>query len=95
MTGVRPIAVLALICPEPKHYNQTPVIVGINAFLFHKLWELLKDSGDENIVHSMRIQPVYAPLQAQAQLSESVEMDDDVIGQVKWQGQWSALNGPR
>ncbi|XP_068451557.1 uncharacterized protein [Clinocottus analis] len=84
MTGVKgPIAVLALICPEPKNYNQTPVIVGTNASLFHRLWELMKESGNENIVHSMRIQPFYAPVQTQ--LCKSVAIDD-VVGQVKWQG---------
>ncbi|KAK9542055.1 hypothetical protein VZT92_002054 [Zoarces viviparus] len=86
MTGVKgPIVVLALICPEPKHYNQTPVIVGTNASLFHRLWELVEESGDENIVHSMRIQPVYAPFQAQTLLSQSAAIGD-VVGQVKWQG---------
>ncbi len=84
MIGVKgPIVVLVLISPEPKHYNKAPVIVGTNTFLFHKLWLLLEESGDEDIVCSMRIQPVDAPVQVQTQLSQSVAVDD-ATGQAKW-----------
>lgn len=82
ITGVSGrVEVLALICPEPRNQQQTPVLVGTNTSLFRRLWELVKTKGDENIVHSMRIQSVYAPVKAQEQFAK-----DEVLGQIKWKG---------
>ncbi len=82
ITGVSGhVEVLALICPEPKNQQQAPVLVGTNTSLFRRLWELVKTKGDENTVHSMRIQSVYAPVKAQEQLNKN-----EVLGQIKWKG---------
>lgn len=60
MAGVKgPVVVLALVCPELKHNNQAPVIVGTNAFLFRRLWELSKESGKDGKLHSLKIRTVY------------------------------------
>lgn len=56
MSGVKgPVTVLALVCPEPQHGQQAPVIVGKNAFLFHRLWDIAKETGSQHKVHSMRV----------------------------------------
>lgn len=69
MSGVKSsVTVLALICPEPRHGQQAPVIVGTNAFLFHKLWDIAKETGSQHIVHSMRIQALYDQIQSPAKL---------------------------
>ncbi|XP_036947992.1 uncharacterized protein LOC119016325 [Acanthopagrus latus] len=82
ITGVSgPIEVLALICPELKNQQQTPVLVGTNTSLFRRLWELVKTKSDKHTVHSMRIQSVYAPVNAQEQLAKN-----EVLGQLKWKG---------
>ena len=75
------VEVLALICPEPKKQQQTPVLVGTNTSLFRHLWELVNTKSDKNTVHSMRIQSVYAPVKAQEQL-----VKNEVLGQIKWKG---------
>ncbi|XP_030594321.1 uncharacterized protein LOC115786334 [Archocentrus centrarchus] len=86
LAGVKgPITVLALVCPEPQHCSQVPVIVGTNAFLFRRLWELSKESGSQNKVHSLRIQAVYEKLQTQT-LNPQSKAIDEAVGQVKWQG---------
>lgn len=82
ITGVSGrVEVLALICPEPKNQQQTPVLVGTNTSLFRRLWELVKTKSNKNTVHSMRIQSVYAPVKAQEQLAKN-----EVLGQIKWKG---------
>lgn len=53
------VEVLALICPNTRNQQQIPVLVGTNTSLFRRLWDLVK-RGDKNVVHSMRIQSVYA-----------------------------------
>uniref|UniRef100_A0A8C7WVL3 Gypsy retrotransposon integrase-like protein 1 n=1 Tax=Oryzias sinensis TaxID=183150 RepID=A0A8C7WVL3_9TELE len=86
MSGVKgPVSVLALICPEPQHGQQAPVIVGTNAFLFHRLWDIVNESGSKPKVHSMRIQAVYDKIQSQVQ-SPPVISEDETVGQVKWPG---------
>lgn len=66
LTGVKgPVVVLALICPAPPLYNQTPVIVGTNAFLFRRLFALSRERGSERKVQSMRIQAVYDQIETQ------------------------------
>ncbi|KAK7929525.1 hypothetical protein WMY93_005920 [Mugilogobius chulae] len=84
VAGVKgPITVLALICPEPPQGHETPVVVGTNAFLFRRLFQLCKENGSEVKVSSMRIQAVYDQIQAQPSQSHA---EDTAIGQVKWQG---------
>nr|XP_013767485.1 PREDICTED: uncharacterized protein LOC102206490 [Pundamilia nyererei] len=84
VAGVKgPLNVLALVCPEPPQGHETPVVVGTNAFLFSRLFQLCRDSGSENKVSSMRIQAVYDKIQTQSLGSHAA---DDPIGQVKWQG---------
>ncbi|CAI5660481.1 unnamed protein product [Oreochromis niloticus] len=84
VAGVKgPLNVLALVCPEPPQGHETPVVVGTNAFLFSRLFQLCRDSGSENKVSSMRIQAVYDKIQTQSLTSHAA---DDPIGQVKWQG---------
>lgn len=90
ITGVSGrVEVLALICPEPRNQQQTPVLVGTNTSLFRRLWELMKTKGDENIVYSRRIQSVYAPVKAQEQVTK-----DEVLGQIKWKGPGSLSIAP-
>lgn len=90
ITGVSgQVEVLALICPEPRNQQQTPVLVGTNTSLFRRLWELVKTKSDKNTVHSMRIQSVYAPVTAQEQLTKN-----DVLGQIKWKGPGSLSIAP-
>lgn len=58
ITGVSGcIEVLALICPNKRTQQQTPVLVGTNTCLFRRLWELVK-TGGKSVVHSMKIQTV-------------------------------------
>ncbi|CAI5660368.1 unnamed protein product [Oreochromis niloticus] len=84
VAGVKgPLNVLALVCPEPPQGHETPVVVGTNAFLFSRLFQLCRDSGSENKVSSMRIQAVYDKIQTQSLRSHAA---DDPIGQVKWHG---------
>ncbi|XP_025763376.1 uncharacterized protein LOC112847002 [Oreochromis niloticus] len=84
VAGVKgPLNVLALVCPEPPQGHETPVVVGTNAFLFSRLFQLCRDSGSENKVSSMRIQAVYDKIQTQSLTSHAA---NDPIGQVKWQG---------
>lgn len=81
ITGVSGcIEVLALICPNTRSQQQTPVLVGTNTSLFRRLWELVK-TGDKSVAHSMRIQSVYAPVNTQEQVTK-----DDVLGQIRWKG---------
>ncbi|XP_056437540.1 uncharacterized protein LOC130374637 [Gadus chalcogrammus] len=90
ITGVTGrVEVLALICPEPRNQQQTPVLVGTNTYLFRRLWELAKTKGDENTVYSMRIQSVYAPVKAQEQSTKN-----EVLGQIKWEGPGSLSIAP-
>ncbi|XP_056457197.1 uncharacterized protein LOC130391037 [Gadus chalcogrammus] len=90
ITGVTGrVEVLALICPEPRNQQQTPVLVGTNTSLFRRLWELAKTKGDENTVYSMRIQSVYAPVKAQEQSTKN-----EVLGQIKWKGPGSLSIAP-
>ncbi|KAL3996707.1 PHD finger protein 20 [Sarotherodon galilaeus] len=82
ITGVSGrVEVLALICPDPKNQQQTPMLVCTNTSLFRCLWDLVQMKGDQNTAHSMRIQSVYAPIRAQEQLPKN-----DVLGQIKWKG---------
>ncbi|CAL9698069.1 unnamed protein product [Knipowitschia caucasica] len=84
LAGVKgPITVLALVCPEPPQGHETPVVVGTNAFLFRRLFQLHKEHGSEVKVSSMRIQAVYDQIQAQPFESEA---GDKPVGQVRWQG---------
>ncbi|KAK7925636.1 hypothetical protein WMY93_007946 [Mugilogobius chulae] len=72
VAGVKgPITVLALICPEPPQGHETPVVVGTNAFLFRRLFQLCKENGSEVKVSSMRIQAVYDQIQAQPSQSHA------------------------
>ncbi|KAK0136928.1 Paraneoplastic antigen Ma2 [Merluccius polli] len=90
ITGVTGrVEVLALVCPEPRNQQQTPVLVGTNTSLFRRLWELAKTKGDENTVYSMRIQSVYAPVKAQEQSTKN-----EVLGQIKWKGPGSLAIAP-
>ncbi|XP_077388164.1 retrovirus-related Pol polyprotein from transposon 412 [Festucalex cinctus] len=83
-TGVKgPITVLALICPETPQGHETPVVVGTNAFLFHRLFSIYKENGSECKVSSMRIQAVYDQIQAQPVPSSE---EDKPLGEIKWQG---------
>uniref|UniRef100_A0A672FVX5 Gypsy retrotransposon integrase-like protein 1 n=1 Tax=Salarias fasciatus TaxID=181472 RepID=A0A672FVX5_SALFA len=82
ITGVSgQVEVLALICPEPKNHQQAPVLVGTNTSLFSRLWELVKTENDKDIVHSMRIQSVYTPVNAPTQPKK-----EEILGQIKWNG---------
>lgn len=84
VAGVKgPLDVLALICPEPPQGHETPVVVGTNAFLFRRLFQLCRDSGSECKVSSMRVQAVYDQIQMQ---SLQLQAADKSVGQVKWQG---------
>lgn len=86
MSGVKgPVTVLALICPEPQHAQQVPVIVGTNAFLFHRLWAIAKETGNQHEVHSMRLQAVYKQIESQANLPQRPS-EEEILGQVRWQG---------
>ena len=86
MSGVKgPVKVIALVCPEPQHGQQAPVMVGTNAFLFHRLWDIAKESGSQHKVHSMRLQAVYKQIQSQANLPQRTG-EEKAIGQVRWQG---------
>ncbi|XP_053301840.1 uncharacterized protein LOC128460622 [Pleuronectes platessa] len=90
ITGVSGrVEVLALICPEPRNQQQTPVLVGTNTSLFRRLWELVKTKGDKNTVYSMRIQSVYAPVKAHEQLAKN-----EILGQIKWKGPGSLSIAP-
>lgn len=81
ITGVSGcIEVVALICPNSKAQQQTPVLVGTNTSLFRRLWEMVK-TGDKSVAHSMRIQSVYAPVNTQEQVTK-----DEVLGQIRWKG---------
>ena len=94
MAGVKgPVTVLALVCPEPQHGQQAPVIVGTNAFLFHRLWDIAKETGSQHKVHSMRLQAVYKQIQSQANLPQRTA-EEETIGQVKWQGPGPLLIAP-
>ncbi|XP_038141331.1 uncharacterized protein LOC119783754 [Cyprinodon tularosa] len=82
ITGVKGrVEVLALICPEPRNQQQTPILVGTNTSLFRRLWELVKTKGDEKTVHSLRIQSVYAPVKAWKPPAEN-----EILGQIRWKG---------
>lgn len=84
VVGVKgPLNILALICPEPPQGHETPVVVGTNAFLFRRLFQLCKESGSDCKVSSMKIQAVYDQIQTQSLKSHAA---DNPIGQVKWQG---------
>ena len=86
MSGVKgPVTVLALVCPDPQHEQQAPVIVGTNAFLFHRLWDIAKETGSQHKVHSVKIQAVYEQIQLQDKFSQRTPKGE-TVGQVKWQG---------
>ena len=94
MSGVKgPVTVLALVCPEPQHGQQAPVIVGTNAFLFHRLWDIAKETGSQHKVHSMKLQAVYKQIQSQENLPQRT-VEEETIGQVKWQGPGPLLIAP-
>ncbi|KAJ8340547.1 hypothetical protein SKAU_G00351800 [Synaphobranchus kaupii] len=80
MCGVQEtIAVLALVCPDPRSPDQVPVIIGTNASLFKRLAELSKGTAGGQTAHSLRIQPLFTQVQMQ-------KPADDVVGQVTWIG---------
>ncbi|KAK0147303.1 hypothetical protein N1851_013277 [Merluccius polli] len=86
MSGVKgPVTVLALVCPEPQHGQQAPVIVGTNAFLFHRLLDIAKETGSQHKVHSMRLQAVYKQIQTQKNLPQRTA-EEESIRQVRWHG---------
>lgn len=86
MSGVKgSVTVLAFICPEPGHGQQASVIVGTNAFLFHRLWDIAKETGSQHKVHSMRIQALYEQIQLQSKLPQKTA-EEETIGKVTWQG---------
>uniref|UniRef100_A0A8C8DU84 ribonuclease H n=1 Tax=Oryzias sinensis TaxID=183150 RepID=A0A8C8DU84_9TELE len=84
LTGVKgPVTVLALICPEPPQGHETPVVVGTNAFLFRRLFQICKENDSECKISSMRVKAVYDQIKIQPPQSNTEEKP---IGQVKWPG---------
>ncbi|XP_036066423.1 paraneoplastic antigen Ma3 homolog [Oryzias melastigma] len=92
VTGVKgPVTVLALVCPEPPQGHEAPVVVGTNAFLFRRLFQICKESDNESKVISMRVKAVYNEIKLQPQL---LNAEEKTIGQVKWKGPGSLTIAP-
>ncbi|XP_053274167.1 uncharacterized protein LOC128436464 [Pleuronectes platessa] len=72
------VTILALICPQPRTADQTPVIVGTNASHIRRLVQQSKDNGID-ITQTLGIQCY------RDNTTTALEEDDD-IGCVLWQG---------
>ncbi|KAJ7986493.1 hypothetical protein DPEC_G00340450 [Dallia pectoralis] len=79
------VTVLALICPQPRTADQTPIIVGTNASHIRRLVQQCKDNGID-ITQTLGIQACYSDNKLTAPgTATSLEEKGD-IGCVLWQG---------
>ncbi|KAK0138739.1 hypothetical protein N1851_024723 [Merluccius polli] len=78
------VTILALICPQPRTADQTPVIVGTNASHIRRLVQQCKDNGID-ITQTLGIQCYRDNNPASTITATALEEKDDV-GCVLWQG---------
>lgn len=76
------VAVLTLICPQPRTVDQTPVIVGTNASHIRRLVQQCKENGID-ITQTLGIQVSYNKL---ASSDDATGPEEDDVGCVLWQG---------
>ncbi|KAK0147103.1 hypothetical protein N1851_013560 [Merluccius polli] len=86
------VTILALICPQPRTADQTPVIVGTNASHIRRLVQQCKDNGID-ITQTLGIQCYRDNNPASTITATALEEKDDV-GCVLWQGPGPLTSAP-
>ncbi len=79
------VTVLALICPQPRTADQTPIIVGTNASHIRRLVQQCKDNGID-ITQTWGIKACYSDNQLTAPGTAAALEEEGDIGCVLWQG---------
>lgn len=79
------VTVLALICPQPRTADQTPIIVGTNASHIRRLVQQCKDNGID-ITKTWGIKACYSDNQLTALGTAAALEEEGDIGCVLWQG---------
>lgn len=77
--------ILALICPEPRTADQTPVIVGTNASHIQQLVQQCKDNGID-VTQTLAIQACHQDNNPTSLNTATALEEEDDIGSVVWQG---------
>lgn len=79
------VTVLALICPQPRTADQTPIIVGTNASHIRRLVQQCKNHGVD-ITQTLGIQACYRDNNLTAPSTATALEEEGDIGCVCWQG---------